>query len=199
MFLHLNRHLWKYLSATSYGFKWILTAAFTVVANSTNSGEDLFRSCEVKLLCNLNPKLTFEFAEGAAVVVPSGWTGDEAVLAGANVTLAGGEVTVAGSEVALAGINISKVYEIWREKQSKKQLEYTEYFKWKLNPCVILGKEQFTFFCCIPVTVIKGTAVVVASVGKPTTTNKFITIKLDFSADYNWITELVILNSDWMK
>lgn len=97
-----------------------------------NSGEDLFRSCELKLLCNLNPKLIFEFDEGAAAVVPAGWTCDEVALAGANVTSAGGEVTVAGGEVALpsgevmfaggdvavAGFNVSKIHKIKQKRVS---------------------------------------------------------------------------------
>lgn len=82
----------------------------------------------MKLRCNLNPKLTLEFAEGATVLVAADWRGEEVAFTGVNLT---GEVTAAGSEVvlpssevmlaggnvALADINIGKVYEVRREKK----------------------------------------------------------------------------------
>ena len=61
--------------------------------NSTNSGEDLFASCGVKVCSNLNPNLIFGSGGGAAVVVAAG------VLA--VVLVGGAAVPFTGEELAL--------------------------------------------------------------------------------------------------
>lgn len=54
----------------------VLTAAFTLLAKSLNSWDDLFASCDEKVCCSLNPNMIFKSADGASVgapVVMPGW------------------------------------------------------------------------------------------------------------------------------
>lgn len=62
----------------------VLTASVTLFANSANSWDDVFESCDVNACINLNPNMIFAFVDGAAVVT----TGS------VDVPVIGGEVTL---------------------------------------------------------------------------------------------------------